>query len=648
MTHTFPTLALGLCLAWAPTTIQAQSPTDPTSPRSASVPALTATDLEAFLDGIVPLALKSNDITGTVVAVVKDGKVLLAKGYGYADRDAKLPVRPDSTLFRVASISKLFTATAVMQLVEQGKLDLDEEIDRYLDFAVPRKYPDKITLRHLLTHTAGFEEAFKRLPADSGKSVPLGDWARQTTPAQQYRPGTVTSYSNYGTDLAGYIVEHVSGTPFADYIRLHILEPLGMRQSSFSEPLPPALRARLSREYPTASDSAGEFEVLFGEPSGNLSSTATDMARFAIAHLALGQIDSIQILEPETARLMGTTQFRTHPRVPGMGLGFFEEDRNGLRILGHGGDLARFHSHLSLLMDHGVAFFVSVNSTGRGTSFYSLREAVRDAFIDRYFPNPAPVEPVVANAAAVSAAHAGSYTLSRRGASTLGGIIALLIDLNVTANPDGSIQIGFVGGPNGLPQRWYPIDETTYRSEDGSQLLGYVAGSDGVPDRFGFLGGHELHRVGTLSSRGFNLVLLVGSLGIFALSLLLWPVAALIRRRYGAGGVDDGVSPRLRGLTRWTALAAIGFTVALGVFIARGFDGAIDLDSRSDIWLGLIRVIGLAAIAGTIASIVALSRSFRLGRSGWARLKYLALTIAGIGFSWIAIHWHLVSWNFRY
>lgn len=645
MHFTLPTLALGLSLALAPAT-NAQSPTEPANPRSATP--LTATDLEAFLDGIVPLALKSNDITGTVIAVVKDGKLLLAKGYGFADRDRQLPVRPDSTLFRVASISKLFTATAAMQLVEQGKLDLDEEIDRYLDFAVPRKFPDKITLRHLLTHTAGFEEAFKKLPADSGKSVPLKEWVSKTTPAQLYRPGTVTSYSNYGTDLVGYIVEHTSGTPFAEYVRLHILDPLGMRQSSIAEPMPPALRAQLSREYPTASDSAGEFEVLFGEPSGNLSATAVDMTKFAIAHLALGRFDSIQILKPETARLMGTTQFRTHPRVPGMGLGFFEEDRNGLRILGHGGDLARFHSHLSLLMDHGVAFFVSVNSTGRGAAFYSLREAVRDAFLDRYFPNPVPLEPVLANAATVSAAHTGTYTLSRRGASTLGGVIALLINLDITANPDGSIQIGFVAGPNGLPMRWYPVDETTYRSEDGSQLLGYVPGSNGVPDRFGFLGGHELHRVGMLSSRSFNLALLIGSLSTFALSLLLWPVAGLIRRRYGAGRVDDGVSPRLRALTRWTALAALGFTVALGVFISRGFEGAINLDSRSDVWLGLIRLIGVAAIVGTVASIAALSRSFRLGRSGWARVKYFGLSAAGLAFSWIALHWNLVSWNFRY
>ncbi|MHB1329692.1 MAG: serine hydrolase domain-containing protein, partial [Gemmatimonadales bacterium] len=645
MLKTLSTLVLGLWLAFPSTQVAAQSGSD--APPVRRAPDLTAVDLEAFLDGIVPLALKSNDITGTVIAVVKDGKLLLAKGYGYADRDRRRPVLADSTLFRVASISKLFTATAVMQLVEQGKLDLDEEIDRYLDFAVPRKYQEKITLRHLLTHTAGFEEAFKKLPADSGKSVPLKEWATRTTPPQLYRPGTITSYSNYGTDLAGYIVEHVSGTPFPEYIRLHILDPLGMRQSSITEPLPPELRAQLSLEYPTASDSAGEFEVLMGEPSGNMSATATDMAKFAIAHLALGQYDSIQILRPETARLMGMTQFRTHPRVPGMGLGFFEEDRNGYRILGHGGDLSRFHSHLSLLMDHGVAFFISVNSTGRGTAFYSLREAVRDAFLDRYFPRTVPIEPVIADAPAVAAQHVGAYTLSRRGASSIGGIFGLLIDLDVSANPDGSIQVGLVAGPNGLPIRWYPIDATTYRNADGSQLLGYVPGSDGLPDRFGFLGGHELHRVGALDSRSFNLPLLFGSLGIFAATLLFWPFAAVIRRRQGVNRVDDGVSPAVRGMTRLAAVAAIGFVFAIGMFVMRGMEGSIDLDSRSDVWLGLIRAIGLVAILGTVTSIVALLRSVRVGRNGVARFKYLLLTLAGVGFSWFVLHWNLVSWNFR-
>ena len=634
-------------LAVAPLRVEAQArPSD--SLVSNGAPPLTATDLAVFLDGVVPLALKTYDVAGVVVAVVKDGKLLLAKGYGFADLAHRHSVVPESTLFRVASISKLFTATAVMQLVEQGKLGLDEDIGRYLDFKLPKRFPDKITLRHLLTHTAGFQESVKQLPADSGQGVALRDYVKEMTPDQIYRPGTVTAYSNYGNDLAGYVVEHVSGLPYAEYVRTRILEPLGMRHSSVAQPLPAKLRSQVSLEYPTASDPAGEFEILQGEPSGNMSATATDMARFAIAHLQLGVLDGQRILQDATARQMGTTQFRTHPEVPGMGLGFFEEHRNGYRIQGHGGDLSRFHSHLSLLMDEGVGFFISQNSSGRGGGFFGLREAVRDGFLDRYFPRRIPLEPVLPNAVAQARRFAGPYTFSRRGETTLARIAGLLANLDLTANDDGTLENPLLDGPNGQPLRWFPIDSTTYRTADGSQRIGFVAAGNGLPARAGFIGGHELHRVGLADSRSFNLTLLGGSLAVFLATLVLWPVSGLIRRRYGAPPPDDGVGAGLRALTRVVALLSVAFAVGFTVFVLLGMNGSLTLDRRLDPLLGAIRFVGLLGALGTVAFLVALIRSLKTGQNRWARLKYLALVIAGVSFGWFAVHWHLLSWSFRY
>src|SRR5579862_1023982 len=344
-----------LALLVVPTLAVAQTPVQ-------QAKALTAPDLETFLDGLVPAELERENVAGAVISVVKDGQVLLAKGYGYSDVEHRQPVSADSTVFRIASISKLFTATAVMQLVEQGKLNLDTDVQTYLDFKLRRHFPDKITLRNLLTHTAGFEESIKDLPADSGKSVPLREHIVKRTPDQIYRPGTITSYSNYGADLAGYIVQVVSGTPYAEYVRLHILEPLGMTHSSIAEPPPPDVRRLVSKEYALASDSVKSYEVLQGEPSGQMASTGADMTKFMIAHLQLGRYGDHRILAEPTAKLMATTQFRTDPRIPCMALGFFEESENGYRIIGHGGDLSWFHSHLSLLMDEGVGIFMSVNS----------------------------------------------------------------------------------------------------------------------------------------------------------------------------------------------------------------------------------------------------------------------------------------------
>src|SRR5216684_351792 len=187
---------------------------------------LTVADATAWLDGFMPMQLEREDIAGAVVLVVKDGKVLLAKGYGYKDVAKKIPVTPDSTLFRPGSISKLFTWTAVMQLVEQGKLDLDRDVNDYIDFKIPATYPQPITLRHIMTHTPGFEETIQELfVANASQLKPLDAYLKEHMPARIFPPGTTPAYSNYAATLAGYIVERASGQNFNDYVDEHVFKP---------------------------------------------------------------------------------------------------------------------------------------------------------------------------------------------------------------------------------------------------------------------------------------------------------------------------------------------------------------------------------------------------------------------------------------
>jgi len=221
---------------------------------------MTESDVEAFLDGLVPLQLERDDIAGVAIAVVKDGKVLFAKGYGYSDVKKKTPVSVENTLFRPGSISKLFTWTAVMQLVEQGKLDLDRDVNDYLDFKIPPTYPQPITLRNIMTHTAGFGETAKDLFVPDAKDLtPLHPYLVHHMPKRIFPPGTTPAYSNYATTMAGYIVERVSGKPFNDYINENILKPLGMEHTTFAQPLPPELRSLMSNGYQLASSPAGSF-----------------------------------------------------------------------------------------------------------------------------------------------------------------------------------------------------------------------------------------------------------------------------------------------------------------------------------------------------------------------------------------------------
>src|SRR6266511_4214193 len=346
---------------------------------------LTAQDLEAFLDGIVPLQLERDDIAGATIAVVKKGKLLFAKGYGYADYKNKKPVSADETLFRPGSTGKLFTWTAVMQLVEQGRLDLDRDVNTYLDFKIPDAFGQAITLKNLLTHTPGFEEQIKDLFTVGSESPNLGAYLKTHIPKRIYPPGTVPAYSNYGAALAGYIVERVSGHPFNEYVEENIFKPLGMIHSTFRQPLPPTLSPSMSNRYQLASDEPNPFEVVVPFPAGSMSSTAADMARFMLAHLQDGQLGDARILRPETARLMHSRKFALDQAANAMAYGFYEESRNGHRIIGHAGDTLYFHSDLHLIPEAGLGFFVSHNSLGRGQPL--PRTTMWEMFLDRYFPS---------------------------------------------------------------------------------------------------------------------------------------------------------------------------------------------------------------------------------------------------------------------
>src|SRR4030095_12265782 len=170
-----------------------------------------------------------------------------AKGYGWADVDKRIPVNPETTMFRIGSVSKLFTWTSVMQLVEQGKLDLNTDINRYLDFQIPATYPEPITLAHVMTHTPGFEEDSRDLcTTDSAHITPMGKWLPTHMPKRVRPPGTFSSYSNWATATAGYIVERASGKSWDEYIEANILGPLGMEHTTGRQPLPAKFAADMT------------------------------------------------------------------------------------------------------------------------------------------------------------------------------------------------------------------------------------------------------------------------------------------------------------------------------------------------------------------------------------------------------------------
>jgi len=610
---------------------------------------MTAADVSAFLDGLMPNQLAREDITGAVVLVIKDGKVLFTKGYGYACGDKKTPVLPDGTLFRPGSVSKLFTWTAVMQLVEQGKLDLDRDVNDYLDFKIPPAYGKPITLRNIMTHTAGFEETVKDMwVGNVSDLVPIGDYVKAHIPARIFPPGVTPAYSNYATTVAGYIVQRVSGEDYFEYIEHHIFNPLGMQHATFRQPLPANLKPLMSCGYELGSEPAKDFELVEPAPAGSSSMTAMDISHFMLAHLQDGKYENVQILKPETAQLMHSRQFANLPQTNAMCLGFYEETRNGHRIIGHGGDTLYFHSDLHLMADTGVGFFVSYNS--RGKAEISPRDALWHAFLDRYFPYEPPAGAAVANAAEDAASVSGHYIVSRRMDSNFLAVLTPIQQLKISPNPtDNTIIANELKDLNGQPKHFREVGPLLFRDINGQSLLGFKRDDTGrliaVID-YPFM---VFQKASWYDSSPFNLFLICTSLGIFVITLILWPIGYFVRRHYGK---PLNLTEQQKKLRLWTRLACaidIVFVVIFVTIVSLVEKFFSLFSSRMDIWLHLLQLLGWIGVIGTLAILWNAMVSWRSPERGLcSKIGDALVLIAALGYSWFAIYWNLLHWSLQY
>jgi CubicO group peptidase (beta-lactamase class C family) len=607
---------------------------------------LTPADLEAFLDGLVPLQIQRDDTAGAVVAVVRDGKVLFEQGYGYADVGKKTPVSPETTLFRPGSISKLFTWTSVMQLVEAGKLNLDRDVNDYLDFKIPSTYPKPITLRDLMTHTPGFEESIKGLfVAKPEEMQPLGKYLAAHLPQRVFPPGSTPAYSNYGAALAGYIVQRVSGEPFDQYVRRHIFEPLQMTHSSFAQPLPAGLQPLMSRGYQLASQPPKSFELVQAFPAGSLSSSADDLAHFMIAHLQDGQYGEVRILQPQTARLMHARAFVNVPGMNAMALGFYEENRNGHRIIGHGGDTNWFHSDLYLIPDANVGVFVSYNSAGRGDN--DPRSELWEKFLDRYFPYQPPAAPAFAGAAKDAARVSGVYISSRRDQTNAFSLLGLFDEMKVAAQPDGTLTVDQIKGFNGQAKRWQEIASLQYQEVGGQGRLAFIKDASGRLRLITDFPAIVYPRAHWYEKKAANEAVIAVAAAIFLLTLLFWPIAGLVRRHYSKPLMLTVGQRRLRLAVRVVCAVDLAFIAGWAALIA-GLNDVAALGPSLDPWLRLLQVIGWLGVVGLIFTLDNLVRAWELPRWWWSRIWDTAIALASIAFVWLLFNWHLLHWRLMY
>lgn len=338
--------------------------------------------LGVFVDSVIHAEMKREGIPGAAFIFVRRGRVVYQRGYGWADVSSRRAVDPEKTIWRIGSISKTFTATAVMQLADRGRIHRQADVNLYLSkVKVPESYPLPVTVTDLLTHTGGFDEIRPGTQGPSRESVqPLPEFLASRL-VRVRPPGQTISYSTYGITLAGDLVEEVSGKPIEEYLAENLWRPLGMNRTSIN--VPGNLGGDVAVGYERRGDSleAQPWEWYHTTPASSINSTAADMARYLLAHLGHGRVGSARILSEKASAEMLSQQVRMHPKVPGVTLGFWEGQFGDLRVVEHGGNVAGFSAQLVMIPSEDAGFFV-VNQFENS----KLRDNLEDALLRHLYP----------------------------------------------------------------------------------------------------------------------------------------------------------------------------------------------------------------------------------------------------------------------
>ena len=644
-----PLCAVAALLLHALSSAAASAPAAPVPVAASNAPvavqqahALVKEDLEAFFDGIIPLQLERSDVAGATVLVMHGSETLLLKGYGFSDLKKKQAVDPAATMFRLASISKLFTWTAAMQLAERGKLDLDAGIDRYVDF--PISAAAHLTLRNLMTHTSGFEETVRDIiVTDPKRYAGLREFLIENQPQRLFAPGTIPEYSNYSVGLGSYIVQRVSGERFEDYVAAHIFAPLGMTHSTFYQPPPQPLKDLPSEGYLSSTRKpAVGFELFSPAGAGGISSSAADMGRFGQMLLNGGELDGQRILKPETLDEMWKPQFRANEQLPPIGLGFYQVWRNQLKWIGHQGDLVAFHSLFFVEPRQKLVVFISYNSAGSGSK---TRPELLRAFSDRYFPSPLQQD---FSATAVSSLKdiEGTYQGTRRADSTVLKLFALMGQSHATVDKDGVLHVDRMKDLRGHPFGWKPVAKDLWQQVDDQDKLFAIRGADGRIERLaGSFAAAQLQRVPWYENDKF--VFMVLALCVLVCASVAHNVVLRLARRFILRSTQP-VGPASRVvLTGWCKAAAIYWLLLLalfGILFARFDDDSLPPSSAWDKYFLMGNLLCVIAIAMSVAAALSALRVWRRAAvSRISQVKFTLVALACLYLSWFALHWHVIT-----
>jgi len=593
--------------------------------------------LEAYVDGVVGAHMRANNIPGVTVSVVREGRTVFAKGYGRAKLDDATPVDGRETLFRIGSVTKTFVWTSVMMLAEQGRLDLDADINTYLnDIQIPEKFGAPITMNHLMAHRAGFEDSFQLYTREDGENeLPLTVALAEDMPSRVYPPGARTAYSNYGSALAARIVENITEQSIETFIQDSFLTPLDMSSTTLNGPseMTPARREVLSDGFVIKNGAqALEAPMQLGPyaPAGAMAASAADMALWMQFHLGQGAVGDTRLMRADTHRKMWSRAFSDRAAAADLAHGFFNRPYRGYQLYSHGGGTAAFITNMTMVPELNVGVFVSQNAIVDRALIDGLSQNVIDFILKAEAQNTL----VINGAERATTDYVGSYMTNRRIFTKFLKIAGAQSVVQISPGEDGALVENYVTGATiYLPTEIADV----YESHNGERLyfgrnekgaVAYLVQGRGVVsfEKVGFFDGPLLLSVG------------IGGAALFAVTTLLgaW-------RRQGRQHAATPTGKALSVTALVSAVTVIAFLATLIAFaMAMSSESGLAILRDPPFSMSAMRSIAVGVVIAAFIGVISLLPAWT--RSGWSIFRKLHHTLFVSALSLMTAA--LIVWNF--
>lgn len=612
-----------------------------TSSNSANPDIHNPIQVKAFVDGIVLPLMKKNHSPSGVVTLMKNDKVIFSNGYGFQDIEQQILVDAESTIFRIGSISKLFTWVAVMQQVEKGNLDLDTNVNEYLkQFQLEDSWPGQpVTMRHIMSHTAGFEDGGLGylLVSDVEQIVPLAESLFRYMPARVNPPGEHTAYSNWATALAGLIVANVSGVEFNQYVKQNIFDVLEMDSATFEEPIPSNLVEQVAKPYRWE---AGRYiedepEIIANlGPSGSVSASSNDMVKFAKAILGLGKIinskgNVVRILDESTTELMLSRLHGHDLRTLGMAYGFVELPYVNRSIIGHNGGTNMFLSHFGLSLDEDMMLFSSFSGPGA----MSVHQSFVGAFYSYFFPTK------LNNTSPVNSFHerahnfVGTYHPWRANFTNIEKILGTFQSVNITLEEDNTLLVEGT--------RFVEIENNLFREVDGDQRIVFQEGDSNVITGYIRDGAavKQMFKTTFFNTLQFLLLVCISGMIVFVLTIL----------RYVYQRKDINLYEKDERLAVYSSVALATSNLLFLILFSLSLLGLSNKQLMTEVPL-LLKISLIFPLCSVVAFFCQVIQTKNLWYSNSvslsARIRHSVVTVCGGGMIWIYYQWNFIGFNY--